>query len=66
MSLSREKFEELGGAFTQEDYRSPVDADQPVFAADVTLDGHTEHLQGKSEEDVLAQAENLLHSRGKL
>lgn len=65
MALSRAEAEQHGLAFNHEDdYRAASSPDQPHFAADLTIDGHTEHIQGKSEEDVLAQAERLLLSRG--
>jgi hypothetical protein len=67
MSLSRERAEqEFGLAFIHEGVAHPADPDQVIFEADITLDGHTESLQGKSEEDILASAERLLLSRGKI
>jgi hypothetical protein len=64
MPLSRSEAEKHGLQFSHEGDVYPSDPDQEVWAADVTIDGHTEHLQGKSEEDVLVQAEQLLKSRG--
>lgn len=66
MSLNREEFENHGGAFSAEDFRPGSDPDQPHFFADLTVDGHTVTFQGKSVDDVLAQAEQVLRERGRL
>lgn len=66
MALSREEFENFGGAFSAEDYRPGSDPDQPHFFADITVDGHTVTFQGKNEEDILAQAEQVLISTGRI
>lgn len=62
--LDRDKAESLGLAFVHEGEAHSADPDIEVYTADLTVDGHTEHLQGKSEEDVLAQAERILAARG--
>lgn len=66
MALSREEFENFGGAFSAEDYRPGSDPDQPHYFADITVDGHTVTLQGKNEEDILAQAEQVLVASGRI
>lgn len=66
MSLTRSQAEELGLQFSVEGERHPADPDQEVFAADLTIDGHTERLAGKSEADILGRAEALLRARGRL
>lgn len=60
MALSREEFEAAGGAFSVEDARYPSDPDQPYFEANLTYANRTATLAGKSEEEVLAQAERIL------
>ena len=66
MSLSKGKAAELGLKFNIEGETRPEAPDQEIWAADLTIDGHTEKFAGKSEEDVLAQAEAVLIARGKL
>lgn len=66
MSLSREQAESNGLAFSIEGEAHPADPDQPIYVADLTIDGHTETIAGKSEEDVLAQVELLFAARGKV
>lgn len=66
MALSREEFENFGGAFSAEDYRPGSDPDQPHFFADITVDGHTVTLQGKDEESILAQAKQVLIAAGRI
>jgi hypothetical protein len=66
MALSRSQAEKHGVVFTHEDVRHGSDPDIPFYGADVTLDGHTSHIQSNSEEQVLAQAERLLKTRGVL
>lgn len=66
MALSREEFENFGGAFSAEDYRPGSDPDQPHFFADITVDGHTVTFQGKNEEDILTQAEQVLIATGRI
>lgn len=66
MALSREEFENFGGAFSAEDYRPGSDPDQPHFFADITVDGHTVTFQGKDEDAILAQAEQVLISTGRI
>ena len=41
----------------------PDAPDVEVYLADLTVDGHTKHFQGKSEEQVLEEAEAYLASR---
>lgn len=64
--LSRDQAEELGLKFSIEGEARPEAPDQDIWAADLTIDGHTERLAGKSEEDVLAQAERIFVARGRL
>lgn len=64
--LSRDKAEELGLKFSIEGEKRPEAPDQEIWAADLTIDGHTERFAGKSEDDILAQAERVLLSRGRL
>ncbi len=66
MSLSKSKAGELGLKFSIEGEARPEAPDQKIWAADLTIDGHTEKFTGKSKEDVLAQAEKVLIARGKL
>lgn len=66
MALSREEFENFGGAFSAEDYRPDSDPDQPHFFADITVDGHTVTFQGKNEEAILSQAEQVLIAAGRI
>lgn len=66
MALSRSEAEAHGVSFTHEGESYPSDPDQEVWAASATLDGHTEHIQGKSEQDVLDQAERLLIARKRI
>lgn len=64
--LSRDKAEELGLKFSIEGETRPEAPDQEIWAADLTIDGHTERFAGKSEEDILEQAQRVLVSRGRL
>lgn len=64
--LSREKAEELGLKFSIEGEARPEAPDQEIWAADLTIDGHTERFAGKSEEELLEQVERVLLSRGRL
>lgn len=64
--LSRDKAEELGLKFSIEGEARPEAPDQDIWAADLTIDGHTERFAGKSEDDILVQAERVLVSRGRL
>lgn len=64
--LSRDKAEEFGLKFSIEGEARPEAPDQEIWAADLTIDGHTERFAGKSEDDLLAQAEKVLVSRGRI
>ena len=64
--LSRDQAAENGLKFSIEGEARPEAPDQEIWAADLTIDGHTERFAGKSEEDVLAQAERVLIARGRL
>lgn len=64
--LSRDQAEENGLKFSIEGEARPEAPDQDIWAADLTIDGHTERFAGKSEEDILEQAERVLISRGRL
>lgn len=64
--LSRDQAAENGLKFSIEGECRPEAPDQEIWAADLTIDGHTEKFAGKSEEDVLAQAERVLIARGRL
>lgn len=66
MALSRKDAEAHGLAFIEEGVSYPSSPDIKHYSADLTIDGHTEHLEGKSEKDVLASAEILLGQRGRL
>ena len=66
MSLSKSEAEKHGLKFYREDETSPADPDQPIYEADLTLDNHTVTFAGKSEEEVLAQAERFLLGRGRI
>src|SRR4051812_1324778 len=66
MALSRSEAEKHGLAFVHEGEKFRSDPDQEVWSADITIDGHTEKIQGKSEDDVLFAATSLLGTRGKL
>lgn len=65
MALSRAEAEANGLAFIEEGVRYRSDPDIEHFTADLTIDGHTEHFEGKSEEDVLLAAERVLNARGR-
>lgn len=66
MPLSRSEAEENGLKFSIEGEARPEAPDQEIWAADLTIDGHTERFAGKSEEDILAQANRVLLSRGRI
>lgn len=63
-ALTREQAQDHGLSFSVEGETYPSDPDQSIFVADITFDGHTHTFQGKSEEDVMAQADVFLRSRG--
>ncbi len=65
MALSKSEAEKQGLKFSIEGEARPEAPDQDIFEADLTIDGHTEKFAGKSEEDVLAQAEKVLKARGR-
>lgn len=64
--LSRDQAAENGLKFSIEGEARPEAPDQEIWAADLTIDGHTERFAGKSEEDILVQAERVLIARGRL
>lgn len=64
--LSRDQAAENGLMFSIEGETRPEAPDQEIWAADLTLDGHTWKFAGKSEEDVLEQAERVLISGKRL
>lgn len=66
MSLSKDKAGELGLMFSIKGDARPEDPDQEIWAADLTIDGHTERFTGKSEQDILEQAEKVLIARGRI
>jgi hypothetical protein len=66
MALSREEAEQNGLKFYLEGEARPEDPDQEIYAADLTEGGHTVNFAGKSEEEILAQAERHLLSVGRL
>lgn len=66
MSLSREQAEANGLRFSIDGEAHPADPDIEIYQADLTIDGHTERLAGKSEEDILAQVQVIFASRGKV
>lgn len=65
MGLSRSEAEKNGLKFSIEGEARPEAPDQEIWAADLTIDGHTERFAGKSEEDILAQANKVLVARGR-
>lgn len=63
-NLTKETAAPLGLAFVIEGEAHAADPDIPIYQAALTLNGHTVYFTGKSEDDVLDQAEQLLVSNG--
>lgn len=67
MSLSRDEAAKQGFAFSIEGEKRPSNPSVEIWEGNLTIDNHTERIQGSSEEAVLAEVEKrLIRSRREL